>query len=162
MTAEQAKETALLWAEMLSDVDGTTATAALKRLIATGKFPPSIAEVRENLAAVMYDAIPDAGDAWREVNQAIHMYGYYREAEALASMREHTRAAVKSMGWKQLCTAELDNDMADRAHFLKIYGTAVQNVEQERLIPAGLREQIASIAQGHDMTALLTNGRPEA
>jgi hypothetical protein len=96
------------------------------------------------------------------MNQAIHLYGYYREAEALASMREHTRAAVISMGWKQLCTAELENEMADRAHFLKIYGTAVQNVEQERLIPLSLWEQIAVIAQGHDMTGLLTDGRAGA
>jgi hypothetical protein len=155
-------DAARLWAEYLSDVDTNTAIAAIKRLIATNKFPPTIAEVRENLAAVMYDAIPDVGDAWREVNQAIHLYGYYCEAEAIASMREHTRAAVISMGWKQLCTTDNSNNMAERAHFLKIYEAIVKNVEQERLIPAGLREQIAAIAQNHDINALLTDGRPGA
>ncbi len=155
LSDKEIDDTAALWGEMMSDTDIATVTTALKRLIATCKFPPTIAEVRESISAVTYEALPDAGAAWGEVNRAISNYGYYRESEALASMGEITREAVRGMGWKQLCMSEIKNEMADRAHFLRIYEAIAKRIEQDRLLPAGLRDEIAKIAQSWSM-ALLT------
>jgi hypothetical protein len=149
MSKEEVDATAALWREMLSDADMPTVAVSLKRLIAACKFPPTIAEVRESISAVTYSALPDEGSAWGEVNHAIRTYGYCREADALASMSETTREAVKSMGWQSLCMSE--NDMADRAHFLKIYNSITKRIEQDRLLPESLREQIGTIAQARDM-----------
>jgi len=124
MTHASIAEAVEVWAVMLSDVSFDTAKLALQRLIATNKFPPSIAEMRESIAAIIYTPLPDSGDAWGEVIAAIREYGYYRQSEALASMREPVRMAVQRMGWRELCMSE--NDMADRAHFLRIYETINQ------------------------------------
>ena len=139
--------TAELWSEFLSDTDLKTAVIALKRLIATCKFPPTIAEMRESISAVGYKQIADAGEAWREVNEAISYYGFYREAEALASMREPTRQTVVRMGWRSLCMSDVHNDMADRAHFIRIYDLIAKRMEEERLLPVSLREDIAMIGK---------------
>jgi len=153
-TKEDTKTTADLWAEMLSDIDFKIAIVVLKRLIATCKFPPTIAEMRESVAAVVYEHVPDAGDAWGEVNSAIRWYGYYREEEALASMREPVRLAVMRMGWRELCASE--NDIADRAHFLRIYESLEKRTQEKRQLPISLQESIAAI--GRNITQ--ENNRP--
>ena len=93
-----------------------TLANSYSRLIATIKFPPTIAEMRESISTVVHSALPDSGDACGEVIISISHYGYYHQEEALASMREPLRLAVKLMGWGDLCMSE--NGMADRAHFL--------------------------------------------
>jgi len=145
MTTESARSTAELWAEMLSDIGIDVARLALKRLIATCKFPPTIAEMRESVAAVLYVPTPDSGDAWGEVLAAIREYGYYRPEEALASLREPVRLVVQRMGWRELCISE--TGMADRAHFLRIYEAMTMRTQEQRLLPAPLRESIAAIGQ---------------
>jgi hypothetical protein len=65
------------WTFMLSDTTLDVAKIALQRLIAMNKFPPSIAEMRESIVAVKYSLLPDAGDAWGEVNNAIRKYGIF-------------------------------------------------------------------------------------
>jgi len=133
------------WTVMLSDTSIEIATVALQRLIATSKFPPTIAEMRESISAVIHPALPDSGDAWGEVIKAIGQYGYYRTEEALASMREPVRLAVKRMGWRELCMSE--NGMADRAHFLRIYETMEKRTKEENLLPVALKDAIATIGQ---------------
>jgi hypothetical protein len=127
------------WTVMLSDTSLEIATVALQRLIATSKFPPTIAEMRESISAVIHPTMPDSGDAWGEVVSAISKYGYYRPEEALASMREPVRLAVKCMGWRELCMSE--NGMADRAHFLRIYETMEKRTKEDNLIPVALKMQ---------------------
>ena len=52
------------WTVMLSDTSLEIATVALQRLIATSKFPPTIAEMRESISVVIHPTMPDSGDAW--------------------------------------------------------------------------------------------------
>ena len=149
-TSASIKESVDVWTVMLSDINFETAKLALQRLIATCKFPPSIAEVRESVAAIQYVPLPDVGDAWSEVNAAIRNYGYYRQSEALASMRETTRMVVQRMGWRELCMSE--NDMADWAHFLRIYESIENRTKEQRQLPLALRENIAMIGQSMSIT----------
>ena len=139
------KETVEIWHLMLSDTTFDVAQVALYKLIATCKFPPSIAEMRECIAVVINPAIPDPGEAWMEVTTAISYYGYMRQEEALASMSKYTRKTVERIGWRALCHGE--NEMADRAHFFKIYETMVRRIEQDRLLPTGLQEAITAMLQ---------------
>ena len=141
ITSEQADATIGLWCVMLSDVTLEIAKPALYRLISTCKFPPTIAEMRESISALKYDTIPNAGDAWGEVNSAIRLFGYYREQEALASMCEPVRLVVQRMGWRELCLSE--NDMADRAHFLRMYEAMERQTQEQRLLPTALSERIS-------------------
>ena len=143
------------WAVMLSDTNLEIATVALQRLIATSKFPPTIAEMRESISAVVHPDMPDSGDAWGEVIKAISNYGYYRQEEALQSMREPVALAVKRMGWRDLCMSE--NGMADRAHFLRIYETMEKRTAEDNLLPTSLKEKIALIGESMDISTVSGN-----
>ena len=138
--------TAKLWTGFLEDVSAETAVLALQRLIATCKFPPTIAEMRESLSLVKDEPVPDSGEAWGEVNAAIREYGFYRPEEAFASMREPVRMAAQRMGWRELCMSE--NDMADRAHFLRIYENIKTRMETDRQLPERLKTLINANIKG--------------
>lgn len=147
ITSEERDDAIALWQAMLSDIDLKTAKLALHKLIATCKFPPTIAEMRECVTAVKYLPVADAGAAWAEVNMAIRLYGFYRQDEALASMSELTRQTTIRMGWKEMCMSETEHEMADRAHFFRIYDSLAKRVEQDRLLPDMLRAKINVLTQ---------------
>ena len=142
---DEMEAAAAIWREMLSDTDDETAMIALKRLIATCKFPPTIAEMRESVSAVKYPAFMDASEAWGEVNFAIREYGYNRQDKAFSLMCEPVRLTVQHMGWRELCLSE--NDMADRAHFIKLYDAVINGIKEERQLPVDLNKNIAALRQ---------------
>lgn len=139
--------TSIIWHEMLSDVDDITAMNALKLLLATNEYPPTIASILEAVRKIKHPALPDAGEAWRRLSNAITQYGYYRESEGLASLDETTRKVAEYIGWRQICTAPLEHEMANRAHFIKMWETISNRIKEEQLLPLELREMISSIGK---------------
>lgn len=140
-----------LWHELFGDVDFQVAQVALKRLMLTSEYPPTIADMRRQVAAVTTpadDQITPA-EAWGMVVHAIREYGNYREAEALASFPPVVQRTVKCIGWKELCLSE-EPDVI-RAQFMRMVGQIAERRQQEALIPPALKEQIAALAQGLGM-----------
>lgn len=142
-----------LWAAMFIDEDFETVKTALYKHVATSKFPPTIAELRTAFSEVTQRSLPTAGEAWSEVLSAIHNYGYCRAEEALNSMSEITQRAVKSMGWSNLCASE--EQMPDRAHFIKIYESLEKRDVQQRKIPKTLQNEINLSIEAHCAIAQL-------
>lgn len=140
MSKTEAENVIDLWSVMFSADDVESVKLALYKLISICEFPPSVAEMRKALAETQIGYMQDAGEAWGSVVNAIRAYGAARENEALGSMSEMTRLAVKRMGWTNLCMSE--DSMADRAHFLKIYGLIEDRQTQQRQMPLPLQEKI--------------------
>lgn len=134
-----------LWFRQLQDIPYPVAEASLNKWVATNKWSPSIAELREMAASVQHGDIPDWGDAWEVVLRCISKYGSYRESEALASMDEMTRTAVKRLGFRNICMSE--NITADRANFRMIYEQLAQRKQKEQQISLPLKEVIQGIQQ---------------
>lgn len=91
-----------LWYEELKDLPYELCVLAVRKHVTTSDKVITIYNIRTN-ATVESD---DWGDAWDRVLKAVGRYGMYNETDALESLDEITRAAVKSIGWKQLCTSE--------------------------------------------------------
>lgn len=96
------KEAVTVWYDMLKDLDAESVKAAITAYIATKKFPPTIADIRE----MATPAKTDWGEAWGEVMQAVREYGYSRPMDALESMKPETRRIVERFGWQEICQAE--------------------------------------------------------
>lgn len=108
-------ETMKIYCEMLADLDHSRAQEAINRIIASGKFFPTIAEIRA--AAVEGQTLmPDIEQAWGEVKRAISSQGRYRNPEWSHSA---ITSAVDAIGWQTLCDSE--NIGIERAHFIKLY-----------------------------------------
>ncbi len=59
-----------IWAEMMADLEYETAATALQRHIATSRFAPTIAEIREQAVAAVTSSEITSAEAWGELMHA--------------------------------------------------------------------------------------------
>ena len=132
-----------IWYQLLQDLDYKVANAAIQKYMLTQKFPPTIADIREQATSVSIGEKPLWSDGWEEVLMAIRRYGSYQESLALESMSDITRQAVQRLGFRNICMSE--NIMADRANFRMIYEQIVDREYDAKKIPEKVLSLISSI-----------------
>ena len=137
---EQAME---LWFNQLQDIPYKLAELTLNTWVATNKWSPSIADIREKATGLTQGEAKDWGEAWREVLRAINIYGSYQELEALESMDETTRRVVERLGFRNICMSE--DIQIDRANFRMIYEQEIQRAKENAQLPQKLKELMASM-----------------
>lgn len=125
-----------VWYKFLRDLPCEVATASVERYIATNKYPPTIADIREQVATMMVSG-EDWSESWGKVKRLISLYGMPNEKKAYEEMDETTYEAVKRMGWSNLCMS--GNQTADRANYRMIYEAVVAQQKDRIIIPEGLR-----------------------
>lgn len=142
----------LIWYEMFQDDSEAVFMHAVKRFLATSKFAPTIAALRACIQeATNPTAEVTADDAWGEVKDAIKGYGSYNEIAALEAMSPMVRKIVKAMGYRSLCLSE--NQMADRAHFLKMFDQYKARDKKNYLLPESVKGEMVQL-QSDFMKAL--------
>ena len=134
-----------VWYSLLQDLDYTIAQAAIQKYMLINEFPPTIADIRKNAVLVRTGDKKTWSEGWEEVMKAIRNFGSYREEEALESMSEITRKAVKKLGFRNICLSE--NITADRANFRTIYEQMAENEYTAKQIPLNLSKLIENIQQ---------------
>lgn len=136
------------WYELLKDLPAEQAFAAIKRHAQTSRWPPAIADIRSQ-AVDMQTSGEDWSDGWDKLQTAIRKYGYYNEQAALDSMDEMTRTVVKRLGWKQICTTDLDDMMALRANFRMIYQEKTQKAKKDAAVSRDLLQNpVGNLLEG--------------
>ena len=133
-------EAMTLWYRELHDIPAAVAEAALRKWVATNKWSPSIADIRELAATVQNGELPDWGEGWKQVCAAITRYGYMGQRQALESMDELTRECVRRLGWQSLCMST--NATADRANFRQCYETLAKREQTSRQLALPLQQAI--------------------
>ena len=129
-----------LWFRQLEDIPYDLAEMALNKWVATNKWSPTIADIREQAASVVSGEKPLWSDGWEEVVRAIKNYGSYGQKEAMESMSEITRMAVRRMGYIDLCRSE--NPVADRANFRMIFEQIAEREQKQNQLPVSLKNLI--------------------
>lgn len=118
---------------MLSDIPPQILEAAVKKLIMTNKFLPSIAEIRETAygikGTISGTAAPDESEAWGEVIKAIQSVGYYGKP---TFSHEAIATAVNNIGWQDICTTPSDGTNTLRSQFRRAYQLAAQRQKDNR------------------------------
>lgn len=138
---EQAME---LWYRQLQDIPFPVAEAILAKWVATNKWSPSIADIRDGVAEIQNGGpAPDWGEAWDQAMNAIRRFGSYDEDGALASLPPLTRETVRRLGYKSLCWSE--NQVADRANFRQVYEILSKRKVETDKIPLPVRETLKAL-----------------
>lgn len=118
---------------MLSDMPPQILEVAVKKLIMTNKFLPSIAEIRETAYGIKDTisgtAAPDESEAWGEVIRAIQSVGYYGKP---TFSHEAIATAVNNIGWQDICTTPSDGMNTLRSQFRRAYQLAAQRQKDNR------------------------------
>ncbi len=132
-----------MWFKQLQDIPYNVAELTLNKWVATNKWSPSIADIREAATDLTQGEAKEWGDAWQEVLNAISKYGSYREIEALESLDDVTRQTVKRLGFKNICMSE--EIQVDRANFRMIYENELQRQKQKAQLPPSVKSLIANM-----------------
>ncbi len=131
--------TAEVYEAMLADLPFAATQAAVARLVATSKWFPTVAEIREAVVAVERGAVRSGVEAWGDVVQAIRKVGAYRPPPAFAD--PIVTECVELTGWRGLCLGE--NEAADRAKFVQLYDALAArdrtDAQAGRALPAPTR-----------------------
>ena len=151
-----------IWYELLKDLDYATANIAIQKHMVSSKYPPTIADIREQATEVSYGQAPLWSDGWEQVLRAMRLYGSYRLQEALDSMDDLTRKAVKRLGFKELCMSE--NIAVDRANFRMVFEQLANREYETKKFPLSLQNSIEDIQHSLEykrMQQLLMKGIEE-
>jgi len=133
---------AQIWFDMFKDIEYQTLQLAVNKHILESEYPPTVASLRKAVMEITNPSVArlNSGDAWEEVTEAIRKCGYYNEAKALESMSPITRKTVVAMSWKELCQST--NQMADRAHFMKMFDAYKDREQNMAMLPEGINQRI--------------------
>ena len=151
-----------IWYELLKDLDYATANIAIQKHMVSSKYPPTIADIREQATEVSYGQAPLWSDGWEQVLRAMRLYGSYRLQEALDSMDDLTRKAVERLGFKELCMSE--NIAVDRANFRMVFEQLANREYETKKLPLSLQNSIEDIQHSLEykrMQQLLMKGIEE-
>lgn len=109
-----------IYARMLSDLEYVATNAAVEQLIATSKWMPTVAEIRERVVSLQTGEVRAGGEAWGSVLKAISRCGRNRTPGIDFEFADPVvHEAIKALGWVQLCDG--DNVVSDRARFVELY-----------------------------------------
>ena len=148
-----------LWFRQLEDVPYQLAEVALQKWVATNKWSPSIAEIREMTVSITDGEMPDWGEGWEQVLRAIRRCGSYDQASAMDMLDDVTRKCVERLGYRNLCMSENINQ--DRANFRMLYEQIAERKKKEAVLPTGLLQTISMMRLGTQERIGIEGGKRE-
>lgn len=152
MQDKDLRPTAALWEKMLEDIPFAVAEKALVKVMATSKWFPTVAEIREAALEIAGIGIPDPATAWAEVMAEVRRIGTYGVPEFSCP---EIKAAVSVIGWRDICLSE--NIGIERAHFMNAYKAYEEQAKERAQLPPSLRREIEQLTNEQRL-AKITGG----
>lgn len=145
-------DTIAVYADSLRDLDAQEAIDAVRRLIATERYFPSIAIIRSNAIEARFK-IPTVDSAVIELRRNLASAGQYI---GLTKWSHHLLLeAAEAVGWFRLANG--DNPSADFAQFAKTYESLrTQVIREHSFASAGITSNVPNLPIGQTAQALPT------
>ena len=133
--------------EMLKDMPADLALASAKKVIGSDEYPvlPTIGKIRKAAQDLCQMDRLSAPEAWGLVLKAVHRYGYYGEAEAMASLPDNVGAVAQMMGWGEICHSDKPDVL--RAQFMRMYETVEVRQQERDMLPDDVKKVVAGIGR---------------
>jgi len=153
-------QTNLTYVRMLRDIPIDILAVAIEQCTSECKWFPSVAEIRDKAMTLTRTESVPAFEAWAKVVAEIGRIGLTETAMIDGVLTDVgpefadpiIAKAVDCIGWKALCNSE--NQIADRAHFAKVYDQLVARHEDDaRLLPAA--RQLKQMTAGQNIAQIL-------
>lgn len=141
-----------LWATMFSDEPVSIITEAVKSLMCTLEYPPTIADIKEKIAMIMQSQTQTMTEmeAWQRVKAAI---SYYNAAENFANLPTVLQKVVGSPNtlreWA-LMNGEVVNSVI-QSNFMRSYKAKVAQQKEYAMLPSSTKQLIAGLAQKYSL-----------
>lgn len=157
------EDTIKVWTVYLVDMDDALLVAAIRSFISSSDhaFAPSIPEIRKAAAELKRQAsgIPTAYEAWEDLLKAGSGTKRKLEGNVITTWEYEFRhplvkAIAQQLGWP-IRFPNLENEMADRSHYIKAYDQALTATTKTEMQLPQVTKFIAS-AQMKQLTDRMT------
>jgi hypothetical protein len=139
-----------LWATMFSEESIQVVTEAIKALMCTLKYPPTIADVKEKIAMITQPLMMTEMEAWSRVRGAI---SYYHANEAFANLPPMLQKIVGSPNqlreWALMDTETVQSVI--QSNFMRSYKAKVAQEKEYAMLPSSTKQLIAGLAQKYSL-----------
>ena len=133
-----------LWATMFADDPAYIVTEAVKSLMCTLKYPPTIADVKEKIAMITQPPAMTEMEAWDMVKSAI---SYYNAAETFERLPPILKRIVGSPNqlreWAIMEAEKLDTVV--QSNFMRSYKALAAQEKERAMLPESTRQMIAGL-----------------
>lgn len=144
---EEVKAYVGLLAMMFEQDSGGAVGLAVKKHIATSKWPPSIAEIRELMLETQHPEIVPPDLAWSAVSDLMFSFKRFQWEEVKKRLPVLVARCVEIIGWRQLCDMHHADETGknaglDRVAFMKQYEPMYSRAKREAMTPSQVAVKI--------------------
>ena len=154
---EASKQTLAMYFRLLQDIPADELQTIVDQAVATCKFLPTIAELRDMRHSLNNVTRLTWTDSWDLVQKEIRRIGSYGKPVFSDAL---TAQVVASMGWRYLCMSE--QPQIDRAQFRDMYNALLQRSDTvDKLLPQArdYAERSSGMIPMRNVLGALTDGR---
>lgn len=135
-----------LWATMFSEEPIQVVTEAIKALMCTLKYPPTIADVKEKIAMITQPLMMTEMEAWQRVKVAISYYNASENFEELPPILQKVVGSPNTLREWALMDGEVVNSVI-QSNFMRSYKAKVAQQKEYAMIPSSTKQLIAGLSQ---------------
>jgi len=146
LSKEDINATVNLWATMFSEESIQVVTEAIKALICTLKYPPTIADVKEKIAMIKQPLMMTEMEAWQRVKAAISYYNASENFEELPPILQKVVGSPNTLREWALMDGEVVNSVI-QSNFMRSYKAKVAQQKEYAMIPSSTKQLIAGLSQ---------------
>ena len=145
--AEAVKTTTSLWAMMFADDDSGLVGLAVRKHMATSKWPPSVAEIREIMLEIQRPDLIAPDKAWLAVSDLLYAQGEYNHGDLHRQLPPLVARAVESIGWGNLYEMHRSycrggKPGMDRVAFIQQYEPMYEREKNRAMTPESINSTI--------------------
>lgn len=130
------------YAQLTADIPEGVLAQAVKNVIKTSRYQPTVAEIRDEAGNILKAATrtktPIPEEEWEMVLRAMAQIGPYRAPKWEC---DTTAAAVKKIGWMTLCGADMSSLPYLRGQFIETWNKLSNAAKMQRRMGTTLHSQ---------------------
>lgn len=135
-----------LWATMFVDEHFKIVTEAVKALICTHKYPPTIADIKEKIATITRPQEMTEMEAWQKVKAAISYYNAAENFDKLPPTLQKIVGSPNALREWAVMDGEVVNSVI-QSNFMRSYKIKVAQEKEFTVLPDSTKQLIASLSQ---------------
>lgn len=133
-----------VWKSIFKDDNAQLVEMAVQKHISVNKWPPSIAEIREQMIDLVRPDIIPPDIAWSMVADVLYTETEFEHFDIDSVFPEPIARVVKTIGWHNLynlhCgSARGNKDGTDRVAFMDLYKPAYEREREQAMLPERIR-----------------------
>jgi hypothetical protein len=134
-----------LWATMFVDEPVQIVVEAVKALMCTHKYPPTIADVKEKIAQITQPKQLTEMEAWENVRKAIDYYNASEKFNRLPKLIQKVVGSPDQLRrWAQMNTETVESVI--QSNFMRSYKAKVLQEKEIAMLPESTRQLISGLA----------------